>query len=215
MFKQFATKGLALLLAGAIMAGVLVTLAFLSDVLIPKKQEARASSRPIPMAEKPKPKLRPRPLKRHRRALGGQRSLTLPSLNIPSSIQAPELLQPDLAPRGLLIRSTLAGEGPLKAASELILTEEMADEPPRVLARVPPHYPAAARHQELEGEVRVKLLIDRQGVVRRAFVVQSKPAGVFDEAALQAVRQWQFKPGVYKGKAVQVWALQQISFKLY
>ena len=72
---------------------------------------------------------------------------------------------------------------------------------PVVLHRVTPLYPRAAMLIHLNGFVIVECIIDRTGVVRDAKVVKSS-SGLFEQAALDAVQQWQFAPGSLHGKPV-------------
>ena len=68
---------------------------------------------------------------------------------------------------------------------------------PSPTAMVPPAYPPRAVG---DGVVTVELAIDASGAVRQARVVQS--AGGFDSAALDAARQWRFRPAQRAGAAV-------------
>jgi TonB family protein len=61
--------------------------------------------------------------------------------------------------------------------------------------------------------VRLKVLIGADGIVKRAHVVSSKPAGVFDTAALEAARHWHFNPGRNaKGQAVASYVIVPLVF---
>lgn len=88
------------------------------------------------------------------------------------------------------------------------------DEPPQVISRRFPRYPAEAEAQGLEGVVVVRLLIDAEGRVETARVVRAEPPGVFEEAAEAAVRGWRFTPARDGGQAVPVWARQTLRFEL-
>jgi|SaaInlV_125m_DNA_1040241.scaffolds.fasta_scaffold136399_1 TonB family protein len=57
-----------------------------------------------------------------------------------------------------------------------------------------PRYPAGAKELGLEGRVMINYDVDERGQVVNARVVSSSPAGVFDQAALQAVSSWRFNP---------------------
>ena len=72
---------------------------------------------------------------------------------------------------------------------------------PIVIKRVSPPYPRLAATAHLGGFVIVECIIDKTGVVRDAKVVKSTSA-MFDQAALDAVQQWQFAPGSLYGKPV-------------
>ncbi len=53
-----------------------------------------------------------------------------------------------------------------------------------------------------EGAVDIAYTVDAAGVVRDAVVVSAEPAGVFDEAALNAIQRWRFSPKLQDGKPV-------------
>ncbi len=55
-----------------------------------------------------------------------------------------------------------------------------------------PEYPASARRRGIEGQVVIDVATDATGAVSDASVLQSEPAGVFDAAALRAVRRWRY-----------------------
>jgi TonB family protein len=84
--------------------------------------------------------------------------------------------------------------------------------PPMKIRDVRPAYPIEAQATGLSGVVVVELLIDAEGRVRSARPVRSAPA--FDEAALGAVRQWQFKPTVIDGVARPVIMTVTVNFTL-
>ena len=57
-----------------------------------------------------------------------------------------------------------------------------------------PVYPESARVQRLEGFVTLAYDVTASGNVDNVRVINSEPAGVFDNAAIAAVRDWQFLP---------------------
>lgn len=63
-------------------------------------------------------------------------------------------------------------------------------------------YPVQARAAGVEGRVVVRYDITREGRVVNAAVVSAEPTGVFEDAALAAVRSWRFRPAVAQGEAV-------------
>jgi len=65
--------------------------------------------------------------------------------------------------------------------------------PPTLVHRVAPDYPADARRREIEGLVVLEAVLDRDGRIEPGVkVVRSIPA--LDEGALRAVQQWRFRP---------------------
>lgn len=67
---------------------------------------------------------------------------------------------------------------------------------------VPPHYPYRARMQGLEGEVIINATIDTKGNLTHIQVVQG--AKILAESAVDAVKQWKYRPYMVDGKPVPV-----------
>jgi protein TonB len=88
------------------------------------------------------------------------------------------------------------------------------DEAPAVLTSMPPQYPYGAKRRHVEGEVVVRMLVNGQGDPVRLSIHKSDPPGVFDKAALSAAQRWKFRPGRYKGEAVDTWVLLPFKFEL-
>ena len=66
--------------------------------------------------------------------------------------------------------------------------------------RVEPQYPAEAARSGTQGFVEVEFTVDEGGKVASVSVVNAKPARVFEQSAVRAVKQWEFAPGGGKGK---------------
>ena len=67
-----------------------------------------------------------------------------------------------------------------------------------------PVYPADLRVKGVGGKVTVQYDVTPQGQVVNAQVVASEPPGLFDAAALEAVRSWRFRPQVRVGQIESV-----------
>lgn len=65
---------------------------------------------------------------------------------------------------------------------------------PKARKRTAPKYPAAAERAGIEGAVTVEFSLTPDGHTRDIRVSESTPPGVFDEAAISAVRTWRFEP---------------------
>jgi protein TonB len=87
------------------------------------------------------------------------------------------------------------------------------DTPPRPIKSPRPQYPQEAFIKKIEGTVLVEILIDAQGNVSRARVVQSVP--LLDAAALQTVYQWKFMPAIKHGRPVPTLAHIPVAFRIY
>lgn len=92
---------------------------------------------------------------------------------------------------------------------EYVYVEEL----PVAITTVPPVYPEAARKQNIDGTVLVQALVGEDGLVKDVHVVKSIPP--LDEAAMDAVRQWVFKPARTKGKPVAVSVAVPVKFTLH
>jgi TonB family protein len=74
-------------------------------------------------------------------------------------------------------------------------------------------YTEAARIARIQGMVIIEAVIDRNGYVTEARILKSLPLGL-DQSALQAIRQWRFKPGTLNGSPVPVLYNLTIQFHL-
>jgi len=69
--------------------------------------------------------------------------------------------------------------------------------------RIQPDYPIGARRRGIEGWVDVQFTIGVDGSVRNPVVVAARPQDVFDDAAVQAVRNWKYNPKIQDGQPVE------------
>jgi len=84
-------------------------------------------------------------------------------------------------------------------------------EPPIKMNDVKPVYPAIAQNAGVTGAVIIEATIGADGRVIDAKVLRSVP--LLDQAALDAVRQWEYKPTLLNGVAVPVIMTVTINFK--
>jgi len=87
------------------------------------------------------------------------------------------------------------------------------DRPPRPIRITQPRYPQEAFVKKVEGTVLVEILIDSEGRVVKARVIQSIP--LLDGAALETVYQWRFSPAMKNGRAVATVANAPVRFRIY
>jgi TonB family protein len=79
----------------------------------------------------------------------------------------------------------------------------------------PPDYPQNAMAQRISGSVTVEYTVDTHGETRDIHVVEATPPGVFDQAAINAVRHWRYGPAMVNGSAVEVPAVRtRLRFEL-
>ena len=84
---------------------------------------------------------------------------------------------------------------------------------PTLITRINPSYPELARRARLEGPVILQAIIDRQGVVKDVQILRGLGLGL-DEAAVNAVSQWQYTPTFYNGRPVEVILTVTVIFEL-
>ena len=83
---------------------------------------------------------------------------------------------------------------------------------PKKIKDVRPIYPQEAQESRVSGIVILELLIDEEGMVSEARVI--RPVALLDEAARDAVLQWQFMPTLVNGHAAPVIMTVTVNFTL-
>jgi TonB family protein len=115
-------------------------------------------------------------------------------------------------PSALLAAFLLAGPAWPQAAEEPARIAGSEVPAPKRIKFVSPQYPADAQARGLRGIVILELVIDTQGKVASATVTRSVPP--FDDAALLAVRQWEYEVTRVDGKPVPVRLSVPITFTM-
>lgn len=92
----------------------------------------------------------------------------------------------------------------------LRLPEELASS--RRIVSFPPAYPRALRINSIQGDVRMKLLINQQGKVENIEVLSGDPR--LAQAATESVRKWVYEPVTLDGIPVAVETTTQVQFRL-
>lgn len=89
------------------------------------------------------------------------------------------------------------------------------DEMPQAIEMVAPIYPEMARIAGLQGEVWVKVYVDKNGDVRDVIIFKASGANAgFEESAIAAARQTEWKPAISNGRPVGLWVSYKIEFRL-
>jgi len=107
----------------------------------------------------------------------------------------------------------LAGEVDLIAPDVTYDLSEV-DQLPRLIEYKEPSYPGEARAEEIEGNVLLKILIDRRGKVIMVKVLDNGGFYEFARVAMRAVKRWRFEPAKIMGIPVAVWCIQPVRFEL-
>lgn len=82
----------------------------------------------------------------------------------------------------------------------------------RLVTKVPPEYPDAARDQRIQGVVVLAVIIDREGSVSNIQLISGHP--LLAPAAIEAVKQWKYKPYLLNGEPIEVETQVTVNFTL-
>lgn len=161
---------------------------------------------PPPQKEPPKP-IKERKLKTKKIPIPD------PTPDEPEPIKEPEP-EPELEPLppdaialiGIPDLPPVANTGPLIAGAAGVSN-------PVNTLKVEPIYPRLAREAGVQGKVFIQAIVLSDGSVGDAQVLSTNAPGLgFEEAALEAVRQWKYKPGEQGGRPVDVYFNVVVSF---
>jgi len=142
-------------------------------------------------------------------ALAGKTALVDPDLTQakrlgadPKDVLAVQQTQPAAKPAASgQSRSAAAGLSPAQLAASLKRTRY-----------VQPEFPVKALNQRIGGSVTVEYIVDTNGDPRDVRVIEAP--GVFDHAAITAVKRWHYDPVVTNGVPVEVPVRTAIHFQL-
>jgi len=81
-----------------------------------------------------------------------------------------------------------------------------------LVKKVPPSYPLAAKLVRLEGTVVVRAVIEKTGDVAEVYALSGPP--ILESAAVDAVKQWQYRPYLQNGQPVDVETTIEVVFAL-
>ena len=83
------------------------------------------------------------------------------------------------------------------------------------IVRVLPRYPSRALSRGIEGWVLMEFAINELGLAVNPVVIESEPPGIFDRAALSAVKRWKYRPMIEDGRPrMRPGVRQLISFEI-
>ena len=81
-----------------------------------------------------------------------------------------------------------------------------------LIHRIEPQYPAIAKIARVSGTVELRAIIGRDGSVSSIEVLSGNP--LLARAAVEAVRQWRYRPTILDGEAVEVETRITVNFVL-
>ncbi|MDT8408916.1 MAG: TonB family protein [Wenzhouxiangellaceae bacterium] len=200
-------SGLVSMFAGTVLVvGTLLVINRLSGAPEQQKLDAETSfAVEKRQAPKPKPQVRRDPPPERR-----SRESAPPMVSLDSALSGIDFGLPGISAGDLNdLQDDLLGD-----TRDVVMTDDSVDSPPRPTHQSPMSYPKSARSGGVEGYVLLSLLISATGEIEKVQVLEAQPSGVFEDAALQGVRQWRFEPAQYQGRNVKVWARQRVRFDL-
>jgi len=150
-----------------------------------------------------------------------------PSIGIPVPVPDAEVSpdqtiasQTELSAQSAPVTETGSGAGGSQIEQDLRIDDEGPppdfvpyEKEPTVVRRVEPKYPDIALRAGLEGNVFVKVWVDKEGKVRKVVILKSD-AEIFNQSAEDAAKQWVFTPAVMQKGPVSVWVSIPFKFRL-
>ncbi|HUT75098.1 MAG TPA: energy transducer TonB [Armatimonadota bacterium] len=85
---------------------------------------------------------------------------------------------------------------------------------PALVRRVNPLYPVAAQVEGVQGSVKLRVTVTKEGKVSAVKVVTSSGDARLDGAAISAVKQWRYRPAVQDGMPREVATYATLTFSL-
>jgi len=87
--------------------------------------------------------------------------------------------------------------------------------PPEVLHQVQPKYDSSSARRGVQGAVDIEVVIDERGLIGFARIINGLSDEELDRLALEAVRQWRFRPATLGNDPVAVRAVVTVNFRIY
>ncbi|MBX3593701.1 energy transducer TonB [Sphingomonas sp.] len=205
------SAGAALLLNGALIAGLI----FAAPDIVRVQRDSILETRNVPIPAPPPPEPQPRPPEPATRTV----TTTLPH-------QPPPLIP--TPPSGPAIESSRdpgpvtldppAPPGPptppvaIDPPRAPVMVDAMPD--PRYARDFQPDYPASELRAEREGLVRVRIRIGADGRVKSVEQLASPSAALFDATRRHALSAWRFKPATRDGVPVESMKVMTVRFQI-
>jgi TonB family protein len=112
---------------------------------------------------------------------------------------------------GMTSAAPTATEVSVDGVKEPVYSLSRAITPPTPIYQPEPEYSEEARRKSVSGIVLLKLVVTAKGDTSNIMIARSLGSGL-DEKAIEAVRQWKFKPATKDGEPVSVQIAVEVSF---
>ena len=138
------------------------------------------------------------------------RQASQPRLRIPPH-QAYDVKRDTVAALAIERDSIFVGEIDKTDTSQAQRT--LIDQMPVPLRKPATEYPRGAASRGLEGHVKLRLWIDKEGTPKKWAIVECTDS-IFVENSIRSAMKWEFSPAVVKGTPVGVWAAVSFEFMI-
>lgn len=181
-----------------------------------KKVEKEKKPKPRPKPKPVKKKAKPLPLPKPKPKKTPQKPMPKPALSEsvipekikpkPAPIETPPIIEQKNTPTS---RSDVISKAPLPTPIPIFKLTSL----PRMLHRQTPVYPPAMKQEGKEATVKLEILLDIKGLVRKV-VIKKSGGEAFDLAAIAAIKSSTFMPANINGKPVAVLMKIPVKFRL-
>lgn len=107
-----------------------------------------------------------------------------------------------------LLATTATQKAMVKPGGPLVLPEDVADD--SVVSRVRAVYPKLARQKKAHGPVLLQVVVNKDGKVDTIQVLKGSP--FLAQSAMDAVKQWRYRPYLHRGEAVAFQTTVSVDF---
>jgi TonB family protein len=176
-----------------------------SDVRSQDKQDSYNPSTPAKIS------------KDHKTAARGDLDSTTLTLKAPKDMVPPptpqvaELPRVPADSRSELMATIMAVPVTLLPESQLLVSQGVTGR--QLIRQINPVYPASAKAAQIEGDVVLSALIERDGRVQEVQVISGPQ--VFHTAATRAIKSWEYRPAYLNGKPIEWKSQITLKFRLH
>jgi protein TonB len=207
----------------AVVVAIAVAALDASETLPEPKQVLAFVAEPAPPPPPPAPAVepeKPRPAAEARPTQAPRRAAVTPDVApVAAPIEAPSGIRPETGREGSAVSAGFESEYgipggiPGGVAGGVVGGEGLVPPPPppstpvrvggsitapKLVKRVAPRYPLIAEHAQVQGVVILEATVNERGRVEAVQVLRGHP--LLEEAAIEAVKQWQYEPLMLNGR---------------
>jgi protein TonB len=100
---------------------------------------------------------------------------------------------------------------------DIIFDWDQLDKEPRIIRKVLPIYPHAAKSKGIRARVKIRCLVDKDGMPQKIEAAECDPEDaldIFGPPAVKAVQKWRFRPGEIGGDPVPTRVAFRVIFEI-